>query len=464
LLRYAVRDGVPTGDLVGELATAWRPLDGGRTWEFTLAGGHRFDDGTPVTAEAVRFSFERVMALGLGPAQALSGCQRVEVVDAQTVRFHLAAPSLIFPMILALPPMAIVNPAAMRHQEQNDQARGWLSRNTAGSGPYRVTAWQRGMRITMQANAYRKPQPAQFSRVVFKVLRDDAARRLQLSRGDIDVFEGANAGSAASLSHLRGVTVAARPSPVMIALALNNQRPPLTDPKVRRALTLAVDVSAITRGLLKGYASPMRGVLPEGVAGHDAGMALPLRDLAAARAMLRDAGVARPLKLRLSYMPTSPLTEAVVLVLQSQLADAGVEIIPEVLAPAAFAKVRAGDFDIAFGSWYADFPDPWTLMPFTYHSSAIGQGVNLARYASPQVDRLLDTADTTVDPRARLALYAQAQRIIVGDQPMINLFALHGVLAVRSDLRGLEYNFSQPGTYNAATMSRASQAQVGGAP
>jgi peptide/nickel transport system substrate-binding protein len=458
LLRYAVRDGVPTGELVGELATAWRAVEGGRAWEFTLATGHCFDDGTPVTAEAVRFSFERLHTLGLGPAQALSGFQRVEVRDARTVRFHLAAPSPIFPMILALPPMAIINPRVMRHEEQQDQARGWLSRHSAGSGPYQLSSWQRGMRITMKANPCRRPAPRHFDRVVFKVLRDDAARRLQLARGDIDVFEGANAGSAAYLARLPGVTLVSRPSPVLIALALNNQRAPLNDVRVRRALALAVDADALTRSVVKGFAATLHGVLPEGVAGHDAGIAAPQRDLAAARALLAEAGVARPLRLRLSYMPTSPLTEAVVLALQSQLAEAGVAVAPEVLAPAAFAKVRSGDFDIAFGSWYADFPDPWTIMPFTYHSAAIGQGVNLARYARPEVDRLLDAADTALDPRARLALYAQAQRLIVADQPMINLFALHGLLALRSDLLGLDYNFSQPGTYNAAAMSRAGAA------
>ena len=461
LLRYAVRDGVPTGELIGDLAEDWRPVEAGRIWEFKLAEGHCFDDGTPVAAEAVRFSFERLRTLGLGPAQALAGFQRVEVLDARTVRFHLAAPSPIFPMILALPPMAVINPKVMAHEERQDQAAGWLSRHSAGSGPYRVTSWQRGMRITMKANPCRRSTPRHFDRIVFKVLRDDAARRLQLARGDIDVFEGANAGSAAYLARLPGVTLQTRPSPVLIALALNNQRAPLSDLRVRRALTLAVDADALTGSVVKGFATTLHGVLPEGVAGHDASIPAPQRDLAAARALLAEAGVATPLRLRLSYMPTSPLTEAVVLALQSQLAEAGVSIAPEVLAPAAFAKVRSGDFDIAFGSWYADFPDPWTIMPFTYHSAAIGQGVNLARYARSEVDRLLDAADTTLEQGVRLALYARAQRLIVADQPMINLFALHGVLAFRSDLQGLDYNYSQPGTYNAANMSRAAPAARG---
>lgn len=457
LVRYEVKDGVPTGALLPDLAQSWQALDGGRVWQFTLAGGHCFDDGSAVTAEAVRFSFERLLSLGLGPAQALGGLRRVEVVDAATVRFHLAAPSPIFPLILALPPMSIVNPSVMAHAEGADQARGWLGRHTAGSGPYRLAGWQRGMRVTLTANPCRgaaSAAPRQFERVVFKVLRDDAARRLQLARGDIDVFEGANAGSAPYLARLPGVTVASRPSPVIIALALNNQRAPLNDLRVRRALALATDAEALRTRLVGGFASPLHGVLPEGVPGYDARLAAPRRDVAAARALLAEAGLAKPLRLRLSYMPMSPLTEAIVLALQSQFAEAGIELALEALAPAAFSKVRAGDFDIAFGSWYADFPDPWTLMPFTYHSSAVGQGVNLARYANPAVDALLDAADATMDAPARLALYARAQQLIVADAPMVGLFVLHGVLAHRSALTGLAYNYSQPGTYNAAAMGR----------
>lgn len=454
LVRYAAKDGVPTGALRPDLALRWQPLEGGRIWQFVLATGACFDDGSTVTAEAVRFSFERLLALGLGPAQALGGLQRVEVVDAQTVRFHLAAPSPIFPMILALPPMAIVNPKVLAHAEGGDHARGWLARHTAGSGPYRLASWQRGMRITLTAKHCGAVAPRQFERVVFKVLRDDAARRLQLARGDIDVFEGANAGSAPYLSRLPGVVVVSRPSPVVIALALNNQRAPLSDVRVRRALALAADVDALRTRLVGGYASPLHGVLPEGVPGHDPALAAPPRDVAAARALLQATGVALPLRLRLSYMPVSPLTEAIVLALQSQLVEAGIDLALEALAPAAFAKVRAGEFDLAFGSWYADFPDPWTLMPFTYHSAAIGQGVNLARYANPAVDRLLDAADAAMDPPARLALYEQAQRLIVADAPMVGLFVLHGVLAHRAELSGLDYNFSQPGLYNAAAMAR----------
>ncbi len=454
LLRFVMRDGQPTGGLEGELARDWRLDDDGRSWLFELAPGHRFDDGSEVTAEAVRFSFERCLSIGMGVAQALGGLERVEVLDRYRCRFRMAVSMPIFPMILALAPMAVINPAVMRHARDGDLARAWLSEHTAGSGAYRVTGWLRGQRMILAANPHAAQPPRHFQRVVIKVVKDEAVYRTQLAKGDIDIFESVGPDAVERLAAVKGVQVLEQPTPLVIALVPNNQRAPLDDVRVRRAIAHAVDPAAIARSLVGGHASLIHGVLPPGVPGNDPTIPLVAHDPVRARALLAEAGVAAGRTLGLSYVQSSAASDAVALAIQSQLADVGLTVRLDVLAPSAMGKVRQGDFDLTISSWYADFPDPWPIMKFAYNSANIGDGLNLARYGNPAVDALLNRAEMTMDQTERLRLYGEAQRLIVADQPMVDLFALHGLLAVRRDIEGLVYNFWQPGVYNAAQMTR----------
>ncbi len=454
LLTYEINDGIPTGAVAGELAQSWHAENDGRTWLFTLKSNHRFDDGTVVTAEAVRFSFERTLKLGLGTAQALAGLKNIEVIDDHTVRFHLADPSPIFPLILALPPMVIINPAVMAHQQNDDMARAWLSENTAGSGPYRISAWERGQRIVLHPNPYAAQQPQQFNKIVIKAVKDNASRRLLLERGNIDIFEGVSPDMVDKLSVLPGVTLFERPLPVIVAMAMNTTRPPFDNVQVRQAFSLAVDRAAIADGVVDGHASLMHGVLPEGIPGHDNTIPIVTRNLEQAKKLLAEAGIRPGTKFTLSYVPATTTIEATALALQSQLADVGIVVQLETLAPSAYAKVLQGDFDLTLSNWTPDFPDPWVVMQFAYHSTNAGEGYNLSRYANADVDRLLTAAERMMDSEQRIKLYREAQAIIVRDKPMVDLFTVHGLLAYRADLRGLKYNAWQPGIYNVWDMTR----------
>lgn len=454
LLRFRMRDGLPTGDLDGELASAWMGEDGGSAWLFTLAPGHFFDDGTPVTAEAVRFSFDRALRIGRGVAQALDGLDAVEVLDAANVRFRLRAPNPVFPFILALTPMAVVNPAVMAQERGGDLARAYLSDHTAGSGSYRVKSWTRGQRVVLTANPHAPVPPRHFDRVVIKVVKDEAAYRTQLRKGDLDIYESVAPDAAAGFAGAGDVVLLSRPTPAVIALIPNNERTPLNKVEVRRALALSIDAPRMAATIMGGRASPIHGLLPEGVPGQDMSIPVTRRDVATARALLDVAGIAPGLRLTLSYVQASAATDAVALALQSQMAEAGIDLRLEVLAPSAMAKVVKGDFDLTLSSWYADFPDPWPILKFALHSVNKGEGLNLARYDNPAVDDLLNRAETTMDQPSRIALYTQAQRLAVADQPFVPLFAPHGLMAHRRDLAGLEYSFWQPGFYNAAGMDR----------
>lgn len=122
-----------------EIARSWEMAADGRSWLFTLAGGHRFDDGAAVDANAVRYSLERLARLGRGPASLyLEHVQGVEVVDPMQIRVLLKAPTPLLPTILADRAAAIVNPSVASHATRSDEGMSWLATRSAGSGPYRL--------------------------------------------------------------------------------------------------------------------------------------------------------------------------------------------------------------------------------------------------------------------------------------------------------------------------------------
>ena len=457
LLAFVVKDGQPTGEVSGELAESWESDDSGKVWTFKLRHGHFFDDGSPVTSAAVKFTFERILRVGRSPAQTVRAwLKEIEVLDDHRFRIHLNDVYPFIQSLLALTNASIVNPAVMQHAIEGDNATAWLSEHTAGSGPYRLVRWDRGERLTMGPNPHAASKPRQFDRIVFRVIPDAAARRVQLEKGDLDIMEGVTQRWAARLDALEDVEVITAPSFEIYHVWINTQRPPLDDVKLREALRKAVDYQGIIANLLEGNAAAMRGVLLPGIPGYDPGLPLNARDLAGAKRRLSESGYESGT--RLGLITGAPDPGSIAETLQSNFADIGVhlDLLPH-HATAYQSKLSSGDFDMALGGWYVDFPDPWALMNYMFVKRTLGEGGNYSFYVNERVDDLLTRAASTVNPETRIRMYRDAQRIIDEESPVIFLYAVNGLLALREDLEGLNYNMSQQLIYNAADMYRAEQ-------
>ena len=457
LLAFVVKDGQPTGEVVGELAESWESDKSGKVWTFTLRQGHFFDDGSPVTSAAVEFTFERILRVGRSPAQTVQAWLKdIEVLDDYRFRIHLKEVYPFIEALLALTNASIVNPAIMEHEVDGDNATAWLSENTAGSGPYRLARWDRGERLTMALNPHAAEQPRQFDRIVLRVIPDAAARRIQLEKGDIDIMEGVTQRWVARLDALEGVKVITAPSFEIYHLWINTQRPPLDDVTLRQALRKAVDYEGMIANLLEGNATAMRGVLLPGIPGYDPELPANARDLEGAMRLLAEGGYGAGT--RLGLLTGAPDPGSVAETLQSNFSDVGVQLdlLPH-HAAAYQSKLSTGDFDMALGGWYVDFPDPWALMNYMFVKRTLGEGGNYSFYVNERVDDLLTRAASTVDPSTRIQMYRDAQRIIDKESPVIFLYAVNGLLALREDLEGLNYNMSQQLIYNVADMYRSTE-------
>lgn len=298
------------------------------------------------------------------------------------------------------------------------------------------------------------PQPA-FDVVLFQVIEDPSARRLQLERGDLDIAEALPLDQLARLREVPGIRVEEHPSFRVTYLYLNNRHPLLGDVRVRQALSYAVDYQGLIDGVMLRQAVQMRGPVPQGMWSHDPNLFQYQRDLELARELLRAAGQEGGFTLRYLYGPVYPEWEQVGLVLQAQLAELGIRL---ELEPLAYATMRArldeGDFDIAIGNWTPDFADPYMFMNYWFGSAFGGLAGNRSFYANERVDRLIRQAAVTTDVAERTRLYQEAQRIVVEEAAYVYLYQQQYQVAMRDVVEGYVFNPMLVDIYNLGSMRK----------
>lgn len=454
LVAYEVKDGKGQTTVTGQLAESWTVSEDGKVWEFKLKPGNMFSDGTPVDAAAVKFSFERLMKLAQGPSEAFPAGLTVEAVDPATVRFTLPEAFAPFLYTLANSGAAIVNPAVMAQERDGDLAQGWLSANTAGSGAFQLSAWEKGQSITLVPNPnYAGDAPALKS-VEVRIIPDASARRLALEAGDIDIAESLPVDQTEAIAAAEGVKVETYPSLLVTYLYLNNAKPPFDNVEARKAVIAAVDRAGIIDGIMLGQAEPMNGPIPNGMWGYDATIPAPEWNIEAAKAAFESLGLAGQ-TLTFALSDRDPAWATIGLAVQANLAEAGVTVNLESSANASYRdRIDAGDFQIAIGNWSPDFADPYMFMNYWFDSGKHGLSGNRSFYTNPKVDELVRAAAVETDQAKREAMYQEAQKIAVEDAAYVYLFQRSTQLAMRDNVAGYVFNPMLEQIYNLGTMSK----------
>jgi len=449
----AIDPASPDAAAIGELARAWDVSPDGLTWTFHLNEGHRFVSGRAVTAADVAASFERVAKVGRAPSQGLFWMKSVQAIDPATVRFTLNFPFPALAKVLSLTSGSVVDSmAAAQHAVGADSGQAWLDEHCEGSGAYGSRAWQRGQRITLIANPNAFAPPAYFKTVEFKIVPDASSRRIELEKGDLDLFAGLGAAEVERYAVLKGVTLETSTASTSLSyLTLNTTRGALSDPRVRQAIAKAIDYDALRDQVLRGQATTPTGLIPAGVPGFDPSKPAPKRDIAAAKALLAAAGHSQGLDLTMVVSQPGPVSELV----QANLADAGIRLRLQQMSPAALDAARTnGDFDLLYDGWIMDFPDPFIFLNLVFPTPHDGGVGNFSHYDNPKVDQLLQAAMVAADPASRAALYDRAQDMIMADQPIVMLFSPKMVFAHRSSITGVKIDPYQPNYLNVAAMAR----------
>jgi peptide/nickel transport system substrate-binding protein len=440
--------------VAGDLAQSWQPSKDNLSWTFHLKKGFMFDDGSPVDATAVKFSFDRLMKVAQGPSESFPSDLKCEVVDPLTVKFSMKEVCPYFLSALAINGAAIINPKVMEHAENGEDAKTYLSSHTAGSGAFRLTGWSKAQSLVLEQNPYWPGKKPALKKMVVKIIAEPSSRRLQLESGDLDIIETLPVDQIAEVAKKPNVTVAQNPSMLCYYLYLNCKKPPLNNIALRQAISWAVDYNGIINSIMKGQALQMRGPVPSGMWGGDPSTLQYHTDLAKAKDILAKNNLSN-ITLGFLYSSRDPNWEPIVLSTQAQLAQVGITVKLESMANATMReRLNKADFDLSIGVWSPDFADPMMFMNCWFEESRKGLAGNRSWYDNPMVDKIVRDAASMTDQKERTKLYIQAQKIIAVEGPYVYLFQRNSQVAMSKKVRGFIFNPLLEQIFNVDTITK----------
>ncbi len=418
----------PKLNLTPDLAASWDISDDGTVYTFHLRENAKFHDGKPVTARDVIYSWERAASPALKSDTALTylgdivGIQEIAegkaehasglvAVDDHTLQVTIDAPKPYFLYKLTFPTAFIVD------QQNVESGKDWY-RHPNGTGPYRLTEWKSMESIVYEANPdFYLGKPA-IPYVVYQ-LYSGVGQRLYESNeidmtgiGSYSVDRFLDPSEPLHNELVTGVSLCTN------YVTFDTTRPPFDDVNVRKAFSMAFDRQKYIDVILKGHALPANGLYPPGLPGFNTELKGLPYDPEQARQLLKQSKYGGP-----QGLPPIVFTDAgtgtyigadVAAMAQMWEQNLGVTITVENLEPNYYYdQIYSGNHGQLFsGGWCADYPDPENFADVLFHS---GAQQNNGGYSNPELDTLLDQARVEQDVTKRMAMYQQAEQILVDD-------------------------------------------------
>ena len=417
--------------LVPGLAKSWDVSGDGLTYTFHLQEGVKFQNGADFTADDVVYTVNRMMdpktlakntdfmdmikgakARYEDTTGAITSVEGVKAVDDLTVEITLEAPFGSFLANIATPGCAIYD------RETTEAAGDQFGVDPAkciGTGPFQVTKWERGVEVDLVTNPNYFKGASKMDGIKFMIVPDEDTQRMMFETGKVDVFNFEYGPSQLdyflNTGDFKDRIVSGKRAGTYYYL-FNESIPPLDNPKVRQALFMAIDRQAILDALYSGKGVVANAFVPEGVLGHNAAAPEIKYDPAAAKALLAEAGYPNGFDMETAQFADSSSTQQVNEIVQSYLAEIGVNLTINLMDDATFYGLRGeGKLPSYYNSWSADFNDPDNfLYTFFSQKNSLSRSSN---YHNEEVWKMLEEARVMVDPEARLKKYQEAESIII---------------------------------------------------
>ena len=422
-----------TSEIVPALAEKWETSEDGLAWTFHLRQGVRFHDGTELNAEAVKISFDRLLAdehpLVYDTARpyqsAYSMIRDIETPDGNTVVFHVKHPSAVFLSNLAMFCGSIVSPSALQ------ELGSAFADNPVGTGPFRVAKWARDQQLVLERFEDHWRGAPKLKNIIFVPVRESATRLQRLQRGEIDLADNLSPSELSVLAKDKGMTVQEVEGMNVCYLSMQTEKPPLDNLQVRQAIWLAINKQELIQVGYTGHADPAKSMVPPTMWGHHDQLADWPFDLAEAKELMDQAaaesGFSLPVRLSLSipnqartYMPR-PIEMADFV--KDSLAKIGIEV--SVVGRDVnqhFEALMAGKHELGLAGWNSDNADPDNFLYSLLDPDNISDaGNNLSRWRNDQFHELLLAGQKEMDREKRLTMYHEAQQLVLDEAPVVPL-------------------------------------------
>jgi peptide/nickel transport system substrate-binding protein len=438
------------------LAESWDHNDDFTSWTFHLRKDAKFHDGTPLDAEAVKFSIKRLVTIELGASYILSSFitdpdKEINVVDPYTIEFKFEnSTPLLLKALSSGYGSFVVNPKVVAANEKDgDQGHAWLNTNIAGSGPYNMTEYTPNQQIILTRNEawWGWDDKFHFDKIILKIVPERSTRRSLIETGDVDATFNLSPEDWEALKQNSDVVVDLPPGLSISYITLGNQGY-LADPKVRQALNYAFDYEGFINGMWKGYSTRSYSILPGGMQCSDPDIFKYNTDLDKAKALLTEAGVPMDGSVTWLYWAEEGGGDmGAGLILQSQLQKLGINLKVEerdsaTVSGSFYSDTMEGRPDMFRWGWWPDYNDPTDEAWVTIHTDAGGSnGGNGGFYSNAEVDKLIDDAANLGDEAKLCEMYKQIQNITTEiDPPWIYLAQRPDEMILRKDIGGYKAN------------------------
>ena len=426
-------------EVVPQIAESWKQLDT-LTYDFVLRKGVKFHNGDLLTAEDIKFTFDRIITDGAidgqtSPRKSLLGSlKEVKILGPYKVRFILEKPWPVFPAFL--PWQEVVSKKFV----ESVGSKG-VATKVNGTGPFKLVEWIRGNRIVMErfddyyggASSIQPVGKAKVKRLIWQIIPENASRVAALLSGEVDIINDVPTHSIKQIernSNTRIMTVNGTRS---FFLAMNNTRPPFNNINVRKALCHAINVDLIIEKLLNGNATRLNSILSPDAFGHNPNLSQYEYNPTKAKKLLAEAGYPGGIDIELDV--TSALKD-IAEAISANLADAGIKAKVKVweksvIGPTWKKPVKTRDMYLT--SWGNGSLDPVGIMTPVLRSKGRG---NYPGYSNSKVDELIDKAMVEVDRKKRASYYQKAESILNDEVPMVFLWLPKEIYGVSARLGG----------------------------
>jgi peptide/nickel transport system substrate-binding protein len=415
------------------LALSWTLSPDKRTWTFKLRPGVTFHDGTPFNAQAVKFTYDRILnpATGSPRRSTLEMVEATAAVDDLTFRLTTKEPFAPLLAQLSAYNVYILSPTQVQKEGAN------FSKTASGTGPFRFKSWQPGEKLVVERNDKYWGEKARLDSVVFSVVPEDSARTLLLLGGQADVISELPYVMVKKLGSLDAVRVLRKPGYRTIYVGMNLSVPPFNDIRVRQAVGHAINKQALVQGLLNGIGTLGGSLESSVIEGTSKELQPYAYDPVKAKKLLAEAGF--PNGFSTDFMvPTGRynMDRQVGEAIQGQLAAVGIKVniqSPEFGAYlAALNKGKVPMFLSGKGSPTGDMDFTQALL------NASNGKMNYFHFNSPEVDKLIAQQRVAVDPKERQRLLAELQAKVYQEQPHITLYYEDQVWATRANVHDVK--------------------------
>jgi oligopeptide transport system substrate-binding protein len=432
-------------------AERWEVSADGLTYTFHLRPTGKWSNGERVTAGDFAYAFRRLLTPALGATYAYMlwpiknaeafntgkltdfSAVGIQVVDDLTLRLTLERPTPYLPALATHSTWFPVPRGTVERFGRMDARDTVWTRpgNLVGNGPYVLAEWKPNSHVTVTRNVhYWGNADNRIERVQFFPIEKADAEERSFRAGQLHVTASLPASKIPVYRRQSPELLRIEPELSTLYFNFNVTKPPLDNPKVRRALALAVDRAAISARIYEGASQPAPTLVPPGCAGYTPPPG-QRHDFAAARAQLAEAGFpeGRGLPVLPFQVGNDDKGPRIAEAIQAMwLKELGVKVTIEQLEQKTlFQNQQSLTHMVGALGWHADYADPYTFLEIFRG----GNGNNWSGWASKDYDALLDEAGRTVDPARRFALLQRAEAILLEEAPLITVvfrartFALH---------------------------------------